>query len=80
MRKVQPIAKHEAATLPKLLTVEQAAAYIGVSRSFLDKARSEGAPGGRTEPPLFVRVNGRCLYRVSDLNDWVAALEARRVG
>jgi len=64
---------------PLLLDKKEAAAYLGVSGSYLDKARSEGAPGNRTPAPPFVRVDGRVYYRRSDLDAWVAELESRRV-
>jgi predicted DNA-binding transcriptional regulator AlpA len=51
-----------------LLTVVEAAAYCRVSKSFLDKARVYG------DGPPYVRLGGRkILYRVSDLDAWMAA-------
>ena len=79
MKKIQPVTNLDTTALSLLLDKKQAAQYLGVSCSFLDKARSEGAPGGRTQAPPFVRVGGRCLYRRADLDTWVAGLEAQRV-
>ena len=79
MRKLQPNVNRETTTLSLLLTVKQAAKYLGVSVSFLDKARSEGAPGDRTQAPPFVRVGGRVYYRRADLETWAAGLEIRRI-
>lgn len=64
-------------TLSQLLTDKKAAAYLGVSVSYLRKSRSDGAIKGRTPPPPFVRVGGRVYYRLSDLDTWVAKLETR---
>ena len=65
-------------TSPLLYGERLAAEYLGTSRSYLAKARSEGAPGNRTPGPVFVRIGGRCMYRRSDLDSWVAGLDAQR--
>ncbi len=65
--------------LPLLLDENRTSEYLGVSLSFLRKGRSEGAPGGRTQAPPFVKIGGRVYYRVTDLDHWVAELETRRV-
>ena len=78
-RKVQPETHFDTAEPSLLLSEKQAARILGVSLSYLRKSRSEGAPGNRTQAPLFVRVGGRVYYRLIDLEDWVAGLEARRV-
>lgn len=49
------------------LRVKQAAAYVGVSKSYLDKARCCG--GG----PTFVKLGTTVIYRSEDLDAWVAA-------
>lgn len=49
------------------LRVKQAAAYVGVSKSYLDKARCYG--GG----PTFVKLGTTVIYRSEDLDAWVAA-------
>jgi len=79
MKKVQPAINLDMAAPSLLLDEKKASEYLGVSLSFLRKGRSEGSPGNRTEPPPFVRVGGRCLYRRADLESWVAGLEARRI-
>ncbi len=48
------------------LRVKQAAAYVGVSKSYLDKARCYG--GG----PTFVKLGTTVIYRSEDLDAWVA--------
>lgn len=60
---------------PVLFTEREAARYIGMSRSFLRKARMEGDRKNRTPAPPFVRVGSRAIrYRVSDLDAWIDAL------
>lgn len=49
------------------LRVKQAAAYVGVSKSYLDKARCYG--GG----PTFAKLGTTVIYRSEDLDAWVAA-------
>lgn len=52
----------------KLMTTQEAAAYVRLSPSLLNKLRLTG--GG----PVFVRLAGRAIrYRQSDLDAWVAA-------
>jgi excisionase family DNA binding protein len=58
----------KAATTAALLTVTEAAKYLRVSKSFLDKSRVSG--GG----PEFIRVGKRkILYRTSALDFWANA-------
>lgn len=54
-----------------LLTVQQAAEYLTVSRSYLNKLRVRG--GG----PAFCKLGRGVRYRTSDLQAWV---DAHRVG
>jgi predicted DNA-binding transcriptional regulator AlpA len=61
---------------PELLTDAEAAAFLGVSASFLRKSRMTGARKDKTPPPPFVRIGRLVRYRPEDLNKW---LEARRV-
>lgn len=48
-----------------LLTVLEAADFVRLSKSFLDKARLKG--GG----PKFVKAGARVLYDVADLSAWI---------
>ena len=50
-----------------LLTVEQAAEYLSVSCSYLNKLRVRG------QGPIFCKIGRRVRYRVSDLQGWVEA-------
>jgi hypothetical protein len=88
-RKHQTIetARGEQSTLPALLSEHEAAKYTGVSIAYLRQARREGAPGGRTAGPLFVRLEtfgakggrngGRIKYALKDLDEWLASLERK---
>ncbi|HUW61948.1 MAG TPA: hypothetical protein VMZ06_13185, partial [Candidatus Bathyarchaeia archaeon] len=52
-----------------------AAAFIGMSMSFLRMARCEGHRGNRTPGPPFYRIGKVVRYSITDLRAW---LEARR--
>lgn len=54
-------------TLPPMLSVEAAATALGVSISWLNKARQTG------EGPVFTKVGARCLYSADDLGAWLAS-------
>lgn len=57
---------------PLFLKEEEAAQYIGMSRSFLRKSRCEGRVGQRTPGPDYHK-NGRAVrYSVEDLDRWLA--------
>jgi hypothetical protein len=64
---------------PQLLDEKLTAAWLGVSVVFLRRGRSCGTTGRRTPTPRFVKIGGRVFYRRSDLEAWVAGLEAREV-
>lgn len=49
------------------LNVRDAAAYIGLARGTLDNMRSRG------EGPPYVRIGSRIVYRVEDLDVYLAA-------
>lgn len=49
------------------LRVRQAADYIGMSKSFLDKCRCYG--GG----PAYAKLGASVIYATDDLDAWVAA-------
>lgn len=50
--------------------VREAADYLGVSKSFLDKARCYG--GG----PVFARLGVAVVYSTEDLDRWLASRKA----
>ncbi|ESZ76503.1 helix-turn-helix domain-containing protein [Mesorhizobium sp. M0761] len=53
------------------LRVSQAADYVGLSKSFLDKARCYGTG------PAYVKLGNSVIYSTDDLDAWVA--ENRRL-
>jgi predicted DNA-binding transcriptional regulator AlpA len=56
----------DAATPQRALTIEEAAAYVGLSTWTLDKLRSRG--GG----PPYIKLGRRVVYLIEDLNGWLA--------
>jgi hypothetical protein len=65
--------------LPLMLDEAKAASALGVSVSYLRKARCEGLLKHRTPAPPFVAVGGRRYYRTSDLKSWVDNLIPQQV-
>lgn len=55
--------------LHRYLTVCEAAEYLRVSKSFLDKLRVTG--GG----PIFIKSGSRVLYSIERLDEWMTARE-----
>ena len=51
----------------KLLSTSEAAQYVGLSRSYLEKKRLTG--GG----PRYAKLGTRVVYDLSDLDAWVNA-------
>ena len=49
----------------KRVNVRDAAAYVGLSKSYLDKARVFG--GG----PKFIKLGNRVVYDLTDLDAWI---------
>ncbi len=67
----------KALELKQALNEEEAAEYIGMSRSFLRQSRVYGNRAGRTRAPPFTRLGPRTIrYLRSDLDEW---LESGRV-
>ena len=58
---------------PRLLTEEQAATYLGVSRPFLRKSRIDGNRVNHADAPPFIRAGRMIRYSVDDLNAWIVA-------
>src|SRR3546814_18154722 len=52
-----------------LLNVRDAASFLGLSKSFLDKARIRG------DGPNYLKLGPRVLYRTEALQSWLAARE-----
>lgn len=47
--------------------VRQAAQYVGLSKSYLDKARCNGTG------PVFIKLGNSVIYRTEDLDAWLSA-------
>jgi predicted DNA-binding transcriptional regulator AlpA len=56
----------------RFLCTKEVARFTGVSRRTLEKHRSHGTG------PKWSKVGGRVIYAVSDLEDWVGAVGAKR--
>lgn len=63
----------ETASEKCLFTEEEAAVYLGVSRSYLSKARSRGTLHNGTPAPPHMKLGGTAIrYRRDDLDAWIA--------
>ena len=58
------------------LTETQAAEYIGMSKSYLQKDRTEGSLAGRTPGPRWLKAGKRIIYLKDDLDRWLESLYA----
>jgi predicted DNA-binding transcriptional regulator AlpA len=60
----------------RLLTEKEVAAYIRMSPSFLQKARSRGCLLGHTPAPPHIVIGARTIrYRRKDIDAWIDAHE-----
>jgi hypothetical protein len=50
-----------------------AAKYLGISVSFLRKARMDGDRESRTPGPAFIKIGRAVKYTLADLDAWIAA-------
>lgn len=57
----------------RLLTEVETSRYIGMSRVYLRRARSEGNRDGRTPAPPYVRIGRSIRYDLLDLDSWIQA-------
>lgn len=55
----------------RLLNETEAAAYIGMSRSYLRKARMEGNRRNRTPAPKFIKIDRTVRYPLEELDQWL---------
>lgn len=53
------------------LSEQEAAIYLGVSRSSLRHGRCDGARDNRMPPPPFVRLGRKIVYLHDDLDLWL---------
>ena len=63
--------------IQRLLNTRECAHYLGVSESYLRRARMDGATGRRTPGPPYYRLGRAVRYRVAALDQW---LEVNRGG
>ena len=57
----------------RLLNEVDACGYLGVSRSFLARARMDGPREGRTPGPPFVKLGRAVRYAIEDLDAYIAS-------
>lgn len=55
----------------KILTEKEAALYIGMSRSFLSRDRTNKQQEGGTIGPIFIKVGRSVRYHKHDLDLWL---------
>ena len=58
---------------PNLLSEADTARYIGMSRAFLRKSRTDGTRRDHTPGPPYIRIGRTIRYDLEDLNQWIAA-------
>lgn len=57
----------------RLLTDPEAAAYLGMSISFLRQGRMEGRRANRSPGPPFIKLGKAIRYDIQDLDAWLAS-------
>ena len=60
------------------LTEKEAAAYIGMSTSYLRQDRMNGYREGRTPGPHFIKIGRAIRYLKEDLNQWLYQFRVER--
>ena len=61
--------------MKKLLTEQETALYLGLSRSTLRQARMGDRPDGHISGIPFIKIGRSVRYSVEDLDKWVDSLE-----
>ncbi len=59
--------------LPRAMSEQDAAAYLGISRVTLRQGRCEGRRENRMPPPPYVKIGRKILYIVEDLDRWLTS-------
>jgi hypothetical protein len=57
--------------LKRLLTEQEAAEYISLSRSFLRQGRIYGHREGHIPPPRHIQLGRAVRYDIQDLDEWI---------
>jgi predicted DNA-binding transcriptional regulator AlpA len=70
-RSIEAGAAQNAVFVNRKISVREAAAYLGISKSFLDKKRLDGSG------PIYMKIGRRVTYDLSDLEIWVAGQKRR---
>jgi predicted DNA-binding transcriptional regulator AlpA len=63
--------RHQKEVLKRLLTEQEAAEYIGLSRSFLRQGRIYGTRERHIPPPPHLKLAQTIRYDIGDLDKWV---------
>ena len=61
-------------TTPRAVSEEEAARFLGISRSSLRKGRMAGRRAAQMSSPPFVKMGRRVLYLIDDLESWLRGL------
>ena len=61
-----------------LLKEKEAAIYIGMSPSYLQHDRCDGAIAGKTPRPAFIRIGRSIRYLKTDLDYWLSRSQVKR--
>jgi predicted DNA-binding transcriptional regulator AlpA len=59
------------ASIARKLSVKETAAYLSVSKSWLDKRRLDG------KGPTYLKLGRRVVYDIADLENWTASNRRR---
>lgn len=62
-------------TNKRALSELEAAAYIGMSRSFLAQSRMDGLRDNRTPAPPFIKIGRSVRYLQEDLDNWLSQFQ-----
>jgi predicted DNA-binding transcriptional regulator AlpA len=64
-------AAYNAVFATRKISVRETAAYLGISKSFLDKSRLDGTG------PVYLKIGRRVAYDLGDLEIWIASRKRR---
>jgi predicted DNA-binding transcriptional regulator AlpA len=70
-RSIGVVAADNAVLANRKISVQEAAAYLGISKSFLDKTRLNGTG------PVYLKIGRRVAYDLGDLEIWVTGQKRR---
>jgi predicted DNA-binding transcriptional regulator AlpA len=70
-RSIGVVAADNAIFANRKISIREAAAYLGISKSFLDKTRLNGTG------PVYLKIGRRVAYDLGDLEIWVTRQKRR---